>query len=130
MKQAGLVTDDMPPKMRRFLARYQRLERGNAKRRKNAIRNSVSPKHIVRMCEAQNWKCAYCVKPMRKKRHKDFRGQEATVDHIVPISRGGGNWKANLTMACAKCNQEKGDMTGDEYRTVLAKRATPPNLKE
>lgn len=118
MEKAGHV-DDMPPKMRRFLARNRRLEARNAKRRANAIRSSVSPKHIASMCEAQNWKCAYCRRPMRKKRHKDFRGQEATVDHDLPVSRGGGNWKANLVMACAKCNHEKGDMTGDEYRATL-----------
>lgn len=117
--QGSVVTDDMPPKMKRFLARYKSLEGRNAKRRKNAIRNSVSPKHIARMCEAQGWKCAYCQRPMRKKRHKDFCGQEATVDHVVPISRGGGNWKSNLVMACAKCNQDKDDMTGDEYRAFL-----------
>lgn len=37
------------------------------------------------------------------------------VEHIVPRSRGGSNRVSNLTIACHKHNQEKGDRTAAEY---------------
>jgi 5-methylcytosine-specific restriction endonuclease McrA len=40
--------------------------------------------------------CAYCrVKPCEH------------VDHVIPLSRGGSNWPANLRPACADCNLRK-----------------------
>ncbi|PJI85664.1 HNH endonuclease [Luteimicrobium subarcticum] len=46
--------------------------------------------------------CAYC-------------GQRgATVDHILPQSRGGANTWTNLVTACAPCNNLKADRTPEE----------------
>lgn len=43
-------------------------------------------------------------------------GRLATIDHKVPLSRG-GTWKRfNLTCACKNCNNEKGTMTVEEYQ--------------
>lgn len=36
------------------------------------------------------------------------RSNSVTLDHIVPISRGGTEHKANVRLACLKCNQSKG----------------------
>ena len=33
---------------------------------------------------------------------------EATLEHIVPRTRGGTNAVVNLAVACARCNREKG----------------------
>lgn len=38
-----------------------------------------------------------------------------TVDHIIPISRGGMNKRKNYVPACEPCNMEKGDLTADEF---------------
>lgn len=45
-----------------------------------------------------------------------FRGEKksshptrATLDHIIPISKGGTNKKENLRIICRKCNEEKAD---------------------
>jgi len=32
-----------------------------------------------------------------------------TIDHVIPLSRGGSNDLSNLRPACYKCNLEKGD---------------------
>ncbi len=34
------------------------------------------------------------------------KGIPATVEHIVPLSEGGGNLKINLMAACFECNQQ------------------------
>lgn len=41
-------------------------------------------------------RCAYC------------RGPYEHLDHVVPISRGGSNWAANIRPACSRCNLSKG----------------------
>lgn len=36
-------------------------------------------------------------------------GKEAnSVDHVIPLARGGSNWPANLRPACGPCNSAKG----------------------
>jgi len=34
--------------------------------------------------------------------------EKLTVDHIIPVSRGGSSWKENLQCLCSYCNREKG----------------------
>lgn len=42
-------------------------------------------------------------------------GDELTIDHVIPTSRGGHpTKKANLCAACIKCNQRKANMTPEE----------------
>lgn len=48
--------------------------------------------------------CAYC------------GGAYEHLDHVIPISRGGSNWPANLRPACEKCNTQKNDKTLLEWR--------------
>jgi 5-methylcytosine-specific restriction endonuclease McrA len=37
------------------------------------------------------------------------------IEHIVPKSRGGSNRVSNLTIACQRHNQQKGDLTAEEF---------------
>ena len=38
-----------------------------------------------------------------------------TVDHMVPLSRGGAHAVSNLTLACQPCNSGKCAKTAEEY---------------
>ena len=51
--------------------------------------------------------CYYCGKPLGEK--------EKTVDHKIPISRGGTNSLDNLVISCNFCNIQKKDKTEEEY---------------
>ncbi|MFQ6039907.1 MAG: RNA-guided endonuclease IscB [Candidatus Poribacteria bacterium] len=42
-------------------------------------------------------------------------GMVATVDHVIPKSRGGTDTFKNLVCACYPCNQKKGDLTAAEF---------------
>lgn len=45
-------------------------------------------------------RCVYC--------NKDLNFKEATLDHIVPRSKGGQNTWENLVCCCKNCNHSKG----------------------
>jgi hypothetical protein len=42
-------------------------------------------------------------------------GRQATIDHVVPRSRG-GTYRDGFVMACASCNSRKATKTLEEYR--------------
>ncbi len=51
-------------------------------------------------------RCCHCGR-------KAYIGYGATVDHYVPISKGGINDDCNLVMLCETCNKEKDDLIID-----------------
>ena len=50
--------------------------------------------------------CHYC--------GKKFPPDKLTMDHIVPVARGGRSNKGNVVPACAACNKSKGVLTPAE----------------
>lgn len=49
-----------------------------------------------------------------------------TVDHVVPLSRGGADGPSNWVLSCLQCNQRKGDMTASEFRAGRYEVLTTP----
>lgn len=47
-----------------------------------------------------------------------------TVDHIIPLTRGGTNWPRNLQLLCAPCNSSKNTKTMDEWVEIISKSAS------
>ena len=69
--------------------------------------------------ETQWWKrrqakgvCHYCG---RKTPSKDL-----TMDHIVPIARGGRSTKGNVAPACKECNNRKKQLLPMEWEEYIA----------
>lgn len=65
------------------------------------------------------WTCRYCgvrVEPLpaEARYHRPHPARLATVDHVIPKSRGGSHRKANLVTACRACNQAKADVLSRE----------------
>lgn len=48
-----------------------------------------------------NFKCQYC--------HIDLTRSTATMDHVVPLSKGGETSFENVVTSCAPCNTNKGN---------------------
>lgn len=48
-----------------------------------------------------------------------------TIDHIIPVSKGGTSERSNLAPACRPCNMEKLDFTPDEWRGWREERGWP-----
>jgi 5-methylcytosine-specific restriction endonuclease McrA len=61
--------------------------------------------------------CSYC------ERELDFRNgkkpNQATVDHVVPMSRGGSDEESNLVLACKECNERKSNRTPEQANMSL-----------
>ena len=62
--------------------------------------------------------CQYCGK----------KGQDLTVDHVVPRRQGGGHAWENVVAACNRCNLRKAGRTPLEARMTLGKTPKAPDL--
>lgn len=51
-----------------------------------------------------------------------------TLDHIVPLSRGGSTSWTNTVAACAKCNARKGNRTPEEAGMKLRRQPFQPRI--
>ncbi len=82
----------------------------------DAIKKEKSKARILR--SSQWWKrrrstgiCHYC--------GEKSNPLELTMDHLIPISRGGKNNKGNVVPACKSCNNKKKYMLPTEWETHL-----------
>ena len=55
--------------------------------------------------------CYYC--------SKQFKPNELTMDHVVPLSRGGRSTKDNLVASCKECNTKKKTLLPMEWEEYL-----------
>ena len=114
---------ESPPKRKKSPPRKVRVRetlKQQAERRiaKLRGRNRAGPVWLARHFERQNGRCAYCGIPMLLPPHRAKpRDRRATLDHIVPLVRGGADSEANTVAACLACNNAKGgDMTAQAFR--------------
>lgn len=75
----------------------ERVARRNAKKRSSG--GSYSASEWLAVCVKQRHRCALCGKKPVK----------LTVDHIVPVVRGGTSWISNIQALCHSCNARKND---------------------
>jgi 5-methylcytosine-specific restriction endonuclease McrA len=65
-------------------------------------------------------RCQYC--------YVKFPERELTLDHVMPVVRGGKkNWE-NIVSACIRCNQRKGDRKPEEVGLKLLRLPRVPKL--
>jgi hypothetical protein len=57
--------------------------------------------------ERDGWICQICHEPVDRAASRRTAGG-ATIDHVVPLSRGGADDPSNVATAHRRCNREKG----------------------
>lgn len=66
-----------------------------------------------------NWTCGICGNTIEKTLRVPDYGA-ATLDHIIPLSKGGKHERSNVTAAHLGCNERKGDLTMEEVKSSYA----------
>jgi len=88
--------------------KYRRTPKGKAMEKRRAANYRARLKDAEGIVTAEDWltildnhkhRCHYC----GKKRLK------MTLDHVIPLSKGGRNSSENVVPACLNCNAKKRD---------------------
>lgn len=66
-----------------------------------------------RVFKKNRYTCIYCI--IEYGRNRVPEGRKLTIDHKVPLSRGGTNNEKNLCCSCIEHNRDKADKTAEEY---------------
>jgi 5-methylcytosine-specific restriction endonuclease McrA len=78
--------------------------RDYATRKRKAL-GSFSTKDYIKLLNRYLGLCAYC-----------GVNKANSIDHVLPLSRGGTNYIGNILPACGSCNYSKGPRTLVEWR--------------
>ncbi|XP_002961695.2 uncharacterized protein LOC9662507 [Selaginella moellendorffii] len=65
------------------------------------------------------FKCQYC-----------DHDRDLTIDHVLPVSKGGGHSWDNLVTACKRCNGKKGSRLLEDVEMKLDKAPKEPNVMD
>jgi 5-methylcytosine-specific restriction endonuclease McrA len=106
------------PRRREYLRSWKDANRAKhneyvhvSRARRNATAGrGVSVAEWHDLIKAYGGRCAYC-----------YADRPLTMDHRVPLARGGSHEIENILPACKPCNSRKHTMTEAEFRVLLAR---------
>lgn len=82
---------------------------------------------IKRLWQMQEGKCYFCdCETHLRKNGGPIEQRMATIEHMIPKSRGGSNLMINLKMSCYDCNNSRGDMEALTWYEIVN---SPKKLK-
>ena len=85
-----------------------RAKRHRRKARLASVENTLTREQIHAVFEAYGNKCVDC-----------GTTDTLTIDHILPISKGGPNTAKNIRPLCLSCNSSKGARDADTFQRAL-----------
>lgn len=87
----------------------------DAPKRSNALpeiyRREKKKHRLLRLAEAQNWRCCYCGVRMTIAPGKEM----VTIEHVIALGEKGTNIWENQAAACVFCNYRRHADIGDEW---------------
>lgn len=105
-----------PEKRRLSTAKRRALKYGNT-----PLDEMLTSTEWLAILAEANGHCAYCDKEAK-----------LTLDHVIPLSKGGKHSKDNVVPACGHCNDSKGIKTLEEWVSSVMRTVdkVPPSSKE
>ena len=100
--------------------RWSKTEKGKISSRIRCARRRARLLNAGENFTVQDWKiiliqqknrCQYCEKKFTEK-------LEPTIDHVIPLSKGGMHDPTNIVAACRSCNSKKHNRILDSNQTV------------
>lgn len=95
------------PSVRERMAEAQEVEPA-------AVDYFGDPERRAELFERDGWRCRYC--------GETVTASTATLDHMVPQSKGGPNTPENLATCCLMCNSIKSGRTYEESAPAILER--------
>ncbi len=77
--------------------RVKVIDKSTRRQRTIAKYPPMEPAAWFALCEEHDHRCAYCL-----------RREPLTIEHVIPLCRGGAHDMTNIVPACASCNKSKG----------------------
>lgn len=84
-------------------------------RRRLLIGASLESFHPTDVFKRDRWRCQLCGCKVTRATG-EYSPTQATLDHIVPLSRGGSHTTANVQTACRQCNSKKHTKIVGQFR--------------
>ncbi len=70
-------------------------------------RSTIPQSTRIQIYKQDNYTCKYC--------HQQYEVKQLTIDHILPVEKGGGNEPYNLVTACEDCNRKKHTCDAEDF---------------
>lgn len=90
--------------------------------RRARLANAVREKGVTRTAlrKRDGDACHYCgvIMDFSRATGRKFNSKHATVEHVIPLSRGGSHTMANSVLACRRCNCQKNSRTVEEWKEL------------
>lgn len=87
-----------------------RVDTTNYKAKKMGIEGRITVEEITNLMMQQDYKCKCCEETLK---------EDWTIDHRMPLSKGGSNWVDNTQLYCFSCNRRKWDMHPDDWEQLV-----------
>lgn len=105
MREIVQITDRLvawatPAKWLLDEARAKRIHANTKRRLLLTKQKAIKRETLLEIAKEQEFQCFYCDRDM---------GDKWTIDHYIPLSKGGEHTKSNLVACCQSCNSIKGN---------------------
>lgn len=85
--------------------------KANTKAKMYGLKNDLTIGQIKILFALHDGTCKYC--------HENVGNLNLTIDHVVPMSKGGANTISNIVPCCMKCNTIKGEKDVKSFMEYL-----------
>ena len=92
--------------------RYYKRQCGSSTHRSRARRYGCEyePVNRLKVFERDGWRCRICGRLTPRELLGALEDNAPELDHVIPLSKGGGHLWSNVQCACRECNSRKGAM--------------------